>query len=169
MKTSTDTHRDDAGDDGEAFSPGSVRWLGRADTPRGPILDGADPRRWSEQRSASFGERGQATVEFAGVLMLIVVLVLLIGQVLVVAQARVAVENAARAGVRELSIGATDAQVAAAIRDIDQRANLTAAQRAQPGQTSRIRVELRIATDVPIVGVLVPDVTVSASATARTE
>jgi hypothetical protein len=115
------------------------------------------------------GDSGQATVEFAAVLLLVVVLVLLMAQVLMVAQARVAVEHAARAGVRELSVGSSGQEVDAAIKEIDGRARLASAAGAASGGQSRVTVELRVATDVPIVGALLPDVTVSASASARTE
>jgi Flp pilus assembly protein TadG len=101
------------------------------------------------------GRAGQSTVEFALVLPLVITVLLLVVQVVVVVRARLLLEQALHEAAR----------VAALRPDAD--AAQRAAARALPGATAtlgprrdtvRVEVRYRCATDVVLVGPLLPDV-----------
>jgi hypothetical protein len=114
-------------------------------------------------------ERGQATVEFALVLPLILALLLLLVQVALVGRDELLVVHAARDAVREATLTANAADVE------------RAAQRTLPGSTARVvrrgavgeAVEVRVSyvshTRLPLIGALLPDVTVRAVSVMRVE
>jgi hypothetical protein len=113
--------------------------------------------------------RGQASVELALVLPVLVMLLLALVQTALVARDEVLVQDAARAAVREASVGASPERV----RD--------AARRALPGvtvETERGRgvgdpvvvvVRYLDRTNLPLIGPLFPDVELHARATMRAE
>lgn len=119
------------------------------------------------------GERGQAAVELALVLPLVVLLALLLLQVALVVRDQVLVVHAAREGAREAAVSGdpnASKRGALAAAPLDpERLETRAAGRAEPG--SRVSVEVRYVsiTDVPVLGSLVGDVQLSASATMRVE
>jgi Flp pilus assembly protein TadG len=102
-------------------------------------------------------ERGQATVEFALVLPVIVLALLAVLQVALVVRDRVALVHAAREAARAASV------------DPDPSRPVRAAQRTLPGSFVKIgprpdvgepitvTVTYRSSTDLPLVGVLFPD------------
>ncbi len=115
-------------------------------------------------------EGGQSTVEFALVLPLVVLVLLLVVQVGLVVRDQVLVVHAAREAVRAASVGDTDDQVrraAAAAGPLD-TGRLTVVVRrvgdGDPAGTVRVHVSYRCATDLPLVGALVPDVELEADA-----
>jgi TadE-like protein len=109
-------------------------------------------------------ERGQATVELALCLPVVAVALLLVVQVGLVAHDQVLVVHAAREAARAAAVGSPSPALdgldpARADVDID---------RSGDGRV-RVRVRYRSATDVPIVGPLVPDAVVVAETTMRDE
>lgn len=116
-------------------------------------------------------ERGQATVELALVLPFVCLLLLLVVQVGLVVHAQLLVVHAAREGVRAAAV------------DPDPRAALVAVVGGTPLPVEAVRVEVSDAgegrvrvevtydmpTDVPLVGGLLGDVPLSASAVMRIE
>ena len=110
-------------------------------------------------------DRGQSTIELA--LSLPVLLILLLGavQVTVVARAQLAVIHAAHEAARAASISASPSTAAAlAAREA---VDLTPLDVHTTTDATRVHVEVRatVPTDVPLVGSLVHDITVSADAT----
>lgn len=118
------------------------------------------------------GERGQASVELALCLPVVAVLLLLVVQAGLVVIDQVAVVQGAREGARRASLDPDPGAV--------RRAALGG--RLQPGRTTvrvervagspplaRVEVRHRAATEVPIVGRLIPDVDLTASATMMVE
>lgn len=116
------------------------------------------------------GEYGQATVELALIMPVLLLLVLSIVQVAVVARDQVLVVHAARAGARAAAVEP--------VRAVAVDATMASA----PLDATRIRVELEVrgpwvtvtvvyrsATAVPLVGGLIDDVEVRATATFRLE
>jgi hypothetical protein len=90
-----------------------------------------------------------------------------------VVRAQVLVTHAAREGARAAAVdpapGAA-AAAAAASADLDPaRLTVTETGRAGPGSQVTVAVAYRVVTDVPLVGVLMADVTVHADATMRVE
>jgi hypothetical protein len=136
-----------------------------------PTSDRSARRRAGAPRRGD--ERGQAAVELALVLPLLALLALLLLQVALVVRDQVLVVHAAREGAREAAVnGDPDAARRGALAGapLDPgRLQASASGRADPG--SRVRVEVRYAsvTDVPLLGPLVGDVPLSASATMRVE
>jgi len=125
-------------------------------------------RVWSRARS----DRGQAAVELALVLPVVLVVLLLVVQVGLVVRDQVLVVHAAREAARAASVG-------------DPQDRITwAAQRSGPLDASRLQVDVhgdgagqdvevdlryRSVTDLPLVGPLVPDVVLHARAVMRRE
>jgi hypothetical protein len=115
------------------------------------------------------GERGQATVEFALVLPLVFGLLLLLVQVALVGRDELLVVHAARDAVREATLTANPTEVA------------HAAQRTLPGSVARVvrrgavgeDVEVQVSyvshTSLPLIGALLPDVTVHSASVMRVE
>jgi Flp pilus assembly protein TadG len=114
-------------------------------------------------------DSGQAAVEFAIALPVVVVLVLGIVQVVVVARDQLAVELAARQAARAASVSADPAAAAErAANDATDLRPLAVATRVE-GDRVTVSVELVTTTDVPLVGAFIADVTVAAHVTMRRE
>jgi len=120
------------------------------------------------------GERdeGQAAVELALVLPLLVVLLLAVVQVTLVARDQILVVHAARAGARQAAVDADPVEVRRAVV----AASGLKADRLEvdtttvgSGRDVVTRVRFRGSTDVALVGPLLPDVTLEATATMRSE
>lgn len=110
-------------------------------------------------------DRGQAAVEFALALPLVVLVVLGVVQLVVVVRDQLAVEVAARDGARAASVAAAPAAAAsaAANRAITIRPLTVTTSTG----TSSVIVTVRAvsATDVPLIGAVMPDIAVSATVT----
>jgi len=121
-------------------------------------------------------DEGQASVEVALVLPLVVLLLLAVVQVTVVARDQILVVHAARAGAREASVGASPAAVRRAVVASAGPAGLepgriaTETGSSGPGDdTVNVRVLYRSPTDVALIGTLLPDVFLRANAAMQRE
>lgn len=114
--------------------------------------------------------RGQATVEFALVVPVVVVVALSLVQVGLVVHARVMVTHAAREGARVAAVGGTDGRVAEAVAVAGRLppSRLRVFTDRSDGRVT-VRVDYDAATRVPIVGALLGDVALTATATMRME
>lgn len=113
-------------------------------------------------------DRGQATVELALALPLLCLLLLGVVQVAVVARDRLAVQLAAREAARAAAVVTNPSAAFAAGRAAVALAPL----RVEVTRTAahvRATVTYREPTDVPLIGVLLPDVVVAASVTMAVE
>jgi Flp pilus assembly protein TadG len=114
-------------------------------------------------------DAGQAAVEFAIALPIVVLLLLGIVQLVVVARDQLAVELAAREGARAASVSASpDASAARAAQHATGLRPLNVATRLD-GARVTVSVEHVNTTDVPLIGVFIADVTVTARATMSRE
>ena len=121
------------------------------------------------------GERdeGQAAVELALVLPLLVVLLLAVVQVALVARDQVLVVHAARAGARQAAVDPDPVAVRRAVIEatgLKESALAVDTTRVGPGTvtvTTRVRYTAR--TDVALLGPLLPDLRLEASAAMRSE
>ena len=122
---------------------------------------------------AGRGERGQATVEVALVLPVVVAFALAVVQVGVLVHDQLLVTAAAREAVRAAAVSDTgsDARRAAGAIGGLTGDRLQVDVRRDPGEGGivHVRVDYRAATDVPVVGALLPDVAMSATAVMRGE
>lgn len=121
------------------------------------------------RRRARPGPAGQATVEFALVLPLCLALLLLLVQVAVVARDAIVVVHAARAAGREAAVTPDAARVTAAATRSLPRAQVRVLRREPPGGDVEVEVAHRVRTDLPLVGAVVPDLTLRSRAVLRVE
>ena len=141
--------------------------------PEGPDVTRLEPLASDVGAGDGDGDRGQASVELALALPLVVVLLLVVVQVGLVVRAQVLVTHAAREGARAAAV---DADPAAARRAVEASSTLDAGRlavrvtnRDGPGSRVRVQVDYRVVTDLPLVGPLLPDLTLSGATTMRVE
>jgi hypothetical protein len=104
-------------------------------------------------------QRGQATVEMAVILPVVVMLLLLTVQVGLVARDRVMVVNAARVAARTASVDPTSAAVTGALNRLGppvDRAQVVLVAHPAPGEMLPVTVRMR-PTSVPLIGRLLGD------------
>jgi Flp pilus assembly protein TadG len=120
-------------------------------------------------RSPARSDRGQATVELALCLPLLFVFLLGIVQLVVVVRGQLAVQLAAREGARAASVAAPTAAAAqgAATHAVTLRPLAVSTSTSQ--STVTVTVSHLVHTDVPMIGLLLPDITVTAEATMTLE
>ena len=130
---------------------------------------GADQRRHGRDA----GQRGQATVELALVLPLVVLLALMILQAGLVAKDLLLVQHAAREAARAGAVDPSPAIARRAAADAgglqSQRLTVIWSGGAERGDRGKAAVSYRSPTDVPLVGRLIDDVKLSAEVTVRIE
>jgi hypothetical protein len=113
--------------------------------------------------------RGQATVEFALVLPLVVFAALTVIQVGLLVRDDLAVMHAAREAVRAASVEPDPARAVAAARRTLPGATVDVSARPEVGEPITVDVSYRAVTDVPLVGALLPDPVLHARAVMRVE
>ena len=120
-------------------------------------------------------ERGQAAVELALALPLLALLLLGMVQVGLVVRDQVLVTHAAREGARQAAVDPAPPGVReAALAGAPLQAGRLTVELAAPGSPSdgtraEVRVSYRSPTELPLVGALVPDVTLQSRASMRRE
>lgn len=114
-------------------------------------------------------DRGQSTVELALALPLICLMLCGIVQVAVIGRDQLAVQLAAREAARAAAVAADASQAgtAAALRAVALRPLTVTISEANGMVTATVRYTDR--TDVPLIGALLPDVTLAASVTMQVE
>lgn len=113
-------------------------------------------------------DEGQATVEFALVLPLVVISLLLLMQVLVIVLAHVQVVNAARNGVRAAAVSAQPSQTAesVALRSLEgasdgKTPSDISVQTTTDARWVTVTVTQHLVTDLPIIGRFISDLDIS--------
>jgi hypothetical protein len=118
-------------------------------------------------------QRGQATVELALVLPMLLLALLLLVQVALVVRDQVRVVHAAREAARAAAVhdevGPVVAAALAGARLPAARTDVERGPRGPPGSMVEVEVRYRSPTHVPIVGALVDDVTLVGTAAMRVE
>ena len=120
------------------------------------------------------GDRGQATVELALVLPLVAVLVLVVLQAGLVVRDHLLVEHAAREAARAASVADADrstaaSRAAARAADLDVDRLRVSSTVTDGGERVAVHVVYQSVTEVPLVGLLLPDVALSGDAVMRVE
>jgi len=140
---------------------------------RAPVTGSRRPGTPAATRCGRGVDRGQATVEVALLVPLMAVLVLVVVQVGVLVHDQLLVMAAAREAVRAGAVSGAEADTRAAAGSTGglDPGRLEVAVSRGPGEGGTVRVVLRYVsrTDVPVAGALLPDVTVSATASMRSE
>jgi hypothetical protein len=119
--------------------------------------------------SRARSDHGQATVELALVLPLIFGMLILLFQVAVVARDDILVVHAARDAAREATVSADPALVAAAAHRTLPGAVVTIVRRGGVAEPVEVAVSFVAHTDLPLVGALLPDVTLHGRSVMRVE
>jgi Flp pilus assembly protein TadG len=113
-------------------------------------------------------QRGQASVELALALPLLVIWLLAIVQLTLIVRDQLAVIHAAREGARAAAVSASPGSAAsAAARQAIKESPLSV--NTATGSTVTVQVSYASRTNVPLVGALLPDITVRATATMQWE
>ena len=113
---------------------------------------------------------GQATVELAFALPVVVLALLLVVQMALIARAQILVVDAARSGARAAAVGESPEGPAAETPGLDPgRVAVSTSGGGSPGSMVRVTVRYRAPTDVPLVGGLLGEPTVEASVAMRVE
>jgi len=115
------------------------------------------------------GEPGQATVEFALVLPLLLMAMLALIQVGLLVRDHLAVVHAAREAAREASVAPDPDRAVQAARRTLPGADVDVGARPEVGGSIAVDVRYRSVTDVPLVGLLFPDPELHARAVMRVE
>jgi hypothetical protein len=121
------------------------------------------------RRQGGGTEGGQATVEFAFVLPLVVLAALAVVQVALVARDQLGVEHAAREAARAASVDPDPSRAVRAAHRTLPGATVEIGDRPRVGDELTVTVHYTSSTDLPLVGVLFPDPDLHASATMRVE
>ena len=124
-------------------------------------------RRWGALRARS--TTGQATVELALVLPVVVLLLLMLIQGMLVVRDHVLTVNAAREAAREASVDGGAFRVASAANRVLRGVEVDIVSRGEIGEPVEVRVRYTSETKVPLVGELLPDVDLEATSTMRVE
>lgn len=120
------------------------------------------------------GDRGQSTVEFALVLPLVALVILCIAQAGVVVRDQLLVSHAAREAARAAAVSDND-RSGAALAAARQAASLQGDRLSgtvtmvDGGSTVRVVLSYRSATDIAVIGPLVPDIDLKSSVVMRAE
>ena len=134
--------------------------------------DGSEPGRRPAPARASV-DRGQSTVELALILPVVLVLALAVVQVGLVVRDQVRVVHAAREGARAAAVSSDPGAAAGAVDRngalAPDRTEVTTSPRSGRGSEVTVAVTYRAATDLPLVGPLLPDLVLTADATMRVE
>ena len=129
------------------------------------------PRR--DARPAGYGRRrgatGQATVEFALLLPLVVFAALAVLQVGLLVRDYLAVQHSAREAAREASVDADPGGAVRAAHRTLPGARVHVGNRPRVGEPITVEVTFHAVTDVPLVGALFPDPTLHARVVMRVE
>jgi Flp pilus assembly protein TadG len=123
----------------------------------------------SRTRRSACPESGQATVEFALVLPLVIFLILAVLQSALVVRDYVATVHAAREAARAASVDRDPAAAVRAARRVLRDASVTVGARPEIGGPVSVTVAYTSHTNLPMVGALFPDPDLHASATMRAE
>lgn len=120
-------------------------------------------------RALRRGESGQATVEFALVLPLVLMAALAVVQVGLLVRDQLAVVHAAREAVRSASVDPDHRQAVAAARRSVPGAEVDVGPRGGVGEPIAVEVSYRSRTSLPLIGALIPDPVLHARAVMRIE
>ena len=116
---------------------------------------------------------GQASVELALVLPLVMILLLAVAQMGLLVRDQILVVHAAREAARQAAVDpAADAPRKAAVASStlrDARLTVTSTGRGAPGTRVRVEVSYRTSSAVPLLGAAVDNLTLRATATMRVE
>jgi hypothetical protein len=129
----------------------------------------ARSRARSNQSDPKHSEDGQATVELALVLPLVFGMLALLFQIALVARDEILVVHAARDATREATLTRDPGRVAAAARRTLPGATVRVVSRGAVGEPVRVAITYIAHTDLPLIGALLPDLTLKGGSVMQVE
>lgn len=114
-------------------------------------------------------EKGQSTVEFALLIPVLAIFLLLIVQVAVVVRGYVLVANASRSAARELSVNENQAYARSVAQQNAPGSTVEISRPSKSGEYLSVTVNKKIESPIPVLGVMFPELTVSSSTSMRVE
>lgn len=114
-------------------------------------------------------QSGQSTVEFAMVLPIVVIFLMLILQVGLVVRQKVLVTNSSREAARILSVENNSGKATSKAKESIKDANVQISRPSKQGEYLTVTVSDVVESKMPILGILFPDVTVSSKTSMRVE
>jgi TadE-like protein len=123
----------------------------------------------SGHRSDRRTDHGQATVELALVLPLVFALLALLFQIALVARDEILVTHAARDAAREATVTADPARVGVAAEQNLPGAKARVVRRGRVGEPVEVVISYVAHTNLPLVGVFLPDITLHGRSVMRVE
>jgi Flp pilus assembly protein TadG len=138
-----------------------------------PVTGGRNARQRarSDHRIAELrtSERGQATVELALVLPIVLALLVLVFQVALVARDEILVVHVARDATREATVTRDPGRIATAATRNLPGATVRVVRRGGVGAPVEVEVSYVSRTDLPLIGALLPDITLHGGSVMRVE
>jgi len=123
----------------------------------------------SDHGSAHRTDHGQATVELALVLPLVFALLALVFQIALVARDEIVVTHAARDAAREATVSRDPSRITAAAQQNLPGATVRVVRRGGVGEPVEVAISYVTRTKLPLVGVLLPDITLHGRSVMRVE
>jgi Flp pilus assembly protein TadG len=118
---------------------------------------------------AASRERGQATVEFALVLPVLVLALMAVLQVALVVRDHIALVHATREAARQASVDPDPSAARRAAHRSLPHSHVEVGARPRVGESIKVRVTYRSHTDLPLVGALFPDPVLESEVVMRVE
>jgi Flp pilus assembly protein TadG len=114
-------------------------------------------------------EDGQSTVEFALVLPVIVLFMLMIVQVGIVVRQKILVTNSSREAARILSVENNSGRATDKVKEMISDADVKISRPSKQGEYLTVTVSDVVPSNLPIIGNILPDVTVKSKTSMRVE
>ena len=132
-------------------------------------LVGRECREKRRSMARSLGQTGQSTVEFVLVLPLVIIVLLCTLQVVSVVRTRLLLEQAVHEAARAAALSPNQATVLEAARRALPGVDLELGRRPELGGAISVVLRVKVHTDIPVVGPLLPDPMMRARAVVRVE
>jgi hypothetical protein len=137
-------------------------------SPSGKLFD-EECQKTRRSMTQILGQTGQSTVEFVLVLPLIIIVLLCTLQVVSIVRTRLLLEQAVHEAARAAALSPKKSAVVEAARKALKGVEVDLSQRPQVGGAIAVEVRARVRTDIPLIGIMLPDPMMKARAVVRVE
>jgi len=137
-------------------------------SPSGKLVD-RESRETRRSMARSLGQTGQSTVEFVLVLPLVIIVLLCTLQVVSVVRTRLLLEQAVHEAARAAALSPDEPTILEAARRALPGVDLELGRRPKIGGAISVVLRVKVHTDIPVVGPLLPDPMMRARAVVRVE
>lgn len=114
-------------------------------------------------------EDGQSTVEFAMIIPVVVLFLLIIMQVGIIVRQKILVTHSSREAARILSVENNSGRATGKVKEVISGADVKISRPSKQGEYLTVTVSDVVESNMPILGMLIPDVTVKSKTSMRVE